>query len=100
LRTAEYWVQANDLGSSFDKTVDCELSYLPLAFLPLAALARKEANTMKRKMFTRRRFMATSAVASTTMIAAPFVKTAHAAASFRSAFGTILYRTPTRLATR
>jgi hypothetical protein len=27
-------MQANDLGSSFDKIVGCELSYLPLAFLP------------------------------------------------------------------
>ena len=41
---------------------------------------------MKRKMFTRRRFMATSAAASTTMIAAPFVKTAHAAGKLSVGF--------------
>jgi len=37
-------------------------------------------------MFTRRRFMATSAAASTTMIAAPFVKTAHAAGKLSIGF--------------
>jgi ABC-type glycerol-3-phosphate transport system substrate-binding protein len=41
---------------------------------------------MKRKMFTRRRFMATSAAASTTLIAAPFVKTAHAAGKLSVGF--------------
>ena len=34
---------------------------------------------MKKKTFTRRQFMVTSGAASTTMIAAPFVRTAHAA---------------------
>jgi ABC-type glycerol-3-phosphate transport system substrate-binding protein len=34
---------------------------------------------MKERMFTRRQFMVTSGAASTTMIAAPFVRTAHAA---------------------
>src|SRR6266699_1188068 len=41
---------------------------------------------MRGKMFTRRRFMATSAAASTTMIAAPFVKTAHAAGKLSIGF--------------
>jgi ABC-type glycerol-3-phosphate transport system substrate-binding protein len=53
----------------------------------IAALAQKGANTMKGKMFTRRRFMAASAAASTTtMIAAPFVKTAHAAGKLSVGF--------------
>ena len=53
----------------------------------IAALAQKGANTMKGKMFTRRRFMAASAAASTTtMIAAPFVKTAHAAGKLSIGF--------------
>src|SRR5215813_13959040 len=55
--------------------------------LGIAALAQKGANTMKGKMFTRRRFMAASAAASTTtMIAAPFVKTAHAAGKLSIGF--------------
>jgi len=41
---------------------------------------------MKRKTFTRRRFMATSAAASATMIAAPFVKTAYAAGKLSIGF--------------
>jgi ABC-type glycerol-3-phosphate transport system substrate-binding protein len=41
---------------------------------------------MRGKMFTRRRFMATSAAASTTMVAAPFVKTAHAAGKLSIGF--------------
>src|SRR2546427_7696506 len=41
---------------------------------------------MRGKMFTRRRFMATSAAASTAMIAAPFVKTAHAAGKLSIGF--------------
>ena len=41
---------------------------------------------MRGKMFTRRRFMAASAAASTTMIAAPFVKTAHAAGKLSIGF--------------
>src|SRR5262249_12481633 len=53
---------------------------------PLAALAQKGANTMRGKMFTRRRFMATSAAASTTMVVAPFVKTAHAAGKLSIGF--------------
>ena len=41
---------------------------------------------MRGKMFTRRRFMAASAAASTTMVAAPFVKTAHAAGKLSIGF--------------
>jgi hypothetical protein len=55
---------------------------------------------MRGKMFTRRRFMAASAAASTTMVAAPFVKTAHAAGKLSIGFWDHLYRTPTRRPTR
>ena len=41
---------------------------------------------MKRKIFTRRRFIATSAAASATIIAAPFVRTAHAAGKLSVGF--------------
>src|SRR2546429_2556518 len=41
---------------------------------------------MRGKMFTRRRFVATSAAASATMIAAPFVRTAHAAGKLSIGF--------------
>ena len=41
---------------------------------------------MPGKMFTRRRVMAASAAALTTMIAAPFVKTAHAAGKLSIGF--------------
>src|SRR5262249_2129423 len=45
------------------------------------ALAIMGENAMQRKPFTRRRFMATSAAVSASMIAAPFVRTARAAGS-------------------
>ena len=41
---------------------------------------------MRRKSLTRRRFMAASAAASATMIAAPFVRTAHAAGKLSIGF--------------
>jgi ABC-type glycerol-3-phosphate transport system substrate-binding protein len=62
------------------------LFYLPIVSYPLAAATQKGATTMKRKTFTRRRFMAASVAASTTMIAAPFVKSAHAAGKLSVGF--------------
>ena len=44
-----------------------------------AASATKGENVMKRKTLTRRRFVAASAAASASMMAAPFVRTTHAA---------------------
>ena len=41
---------------------------------------------MKKAKMTRRRFVATSAAASATMIAAPFVRTAHAAGKLTIGF--------------
>ena len=41
---------------------------------------------MKRKVLTRRRFVAASAAASASMIAAPFVRTAHAAGKLSIGF--------------
>ena len=41
---------------------------------------------MKQKPFSRRRFIATSAAASASMIAAPFVHTAHAAGKLTLGF--------------
>src|SRR5262245_31509150 len=45
----------------------------------LAALAKKGGNAMKRKPFTRRRFMTATTAAAAATMAAPFVRTAHAA---------------------
>src|SRR5262245_66031023 len=80
-------MQATNLGAAaLTRLVGCELSYLPLAFLPACCPGTwKGANTMKRNMFTRRRFMATSAAASA-MIAAPFVRTTHAAGKLSIGF--------------
>src|SRR5215475_6553997 len=89
LHTADHWVQAANLGAAaLTGWVGCELPYLPpLAFLPrLLPWYQKGADTMRGKMFSRRRFMATSAAASTTMIAAPFVKTAYAAGKLSIGF--------------
>jgi ABC-type glycerol-3-phosphate transport system substrate-binding protein len=54
-----------------------ELSYF--SCLLAALLKKKGATAMKRSPVTRRRFMATSAAASATMIATPYVRSAHAA---------------------
>src|ERR1700694_1601452 len=47
----------------------------------LAVQREREGRPMQRHPFTRRRFMATSAAATTTLVAAPFVHTAGAAGS-------------------
>src|SRR5262249_53113723 len=57
-----------------------------LAPLPGAALAKKGEDAMKRKGLTRRRFMAASAAASATTLAAPFPRTAHAAGKLSVGF--------------
>src|SRR5262245_14089638 len=51
-----------------------------------AALAMKGDDAMKRKVLTRRRFVAASVAASATMMAAPFVRTAHAAGKLSVGF--------------
>ena len=51
-----------------------------------AASATKGENVMKRKTLTRRRFVAASAAASASMMAAPFVRSAHAAGKLSIGF--------------
>src|SRR5436305_1085108 len=48
-------------------------------FLPACCPATREEAQMKKKSLSRRRFIATSAAASASLIATPFVRTAHAA---------------------
>src|SRR5947207_8055861 len=53
---------------------------------PLGALQPREEAHMKKKTLSRRRFVATSAAASASMIAAPFVRTARAAGKLSIGF--------------